>query len=214
MIKHINLPSPYPSGLYNFKGMPFYFTNEGEDKTKYKVASIDGLRYDVDDIIHGDALSLTAWEITSRWFFKSLRDWEVCDGAFPFAMSKETVSQVLEFIESSEKKENSGALTHEACVSALINFDYKLLPLLDLGMLVVTPGANEAITKGDIITGLELHANGDWGNVCAEDQQTNNKALKNGYRVVSCYPSVNGCDYWIITEADRSVTTILLPEEY
>lgn len=61
---------------------------------------------------------------------------------------------------------------------------------------------------------LARHAAGDWGDLCDEDWHTNNEAPKNGARLFSAYHSDDGVKFWIITEADRSVTTVLLPEEY
>jgi hypothetical protein len=60
---------------------------------------------------------------------------------------------------------------------------------------------------------IARHAAGDWGELCAFDRRQNEIALRDGYRVLSSYPVGREC-VWIITEADRSVTTILLPEEY
>jgi hypothetical protein len=60
---------------------------------------------------------------------------------------------------------------------------------------------------------LARHTSGDWGNLCAFDRRQNQIALREGLRVLSSY-SVGERSVWIITEADRSVTTILLPEEY
>jgi len=60
---------------------------------------------------------------------------------------------------------------------------------------------------------LARHATGDWGELCAYDRRQNDIALREGYRIFSSY-DVSAERVWIITEADRSVTTILLPEEY
>jgi hypothetical protein len=60
---------------------------------------------------------------------------------------------------------------------------------------------------------LDRHASGDWGDLEEEDRRENELSLRNGWRIFSSYP-VGGKTVWIITEADRSVTTILLPEEY
>jgi hypothetical protein len=60
---------------------------------------------------------------------------------------------------------------------------------------------------------LASHATGDWGDLCAFDRRQNQIALRDGYRILSSYEVSTG-RVWIITEADRSVTTILLPEEY
>ena len=70
---------------------------------------------------------------------------------------------------------------------------------------------------------LSRHVTGYWGDLCAEDAEANNNALKEGTRIFSAYvlpspvsevQSLAPCKAWIITEADQSVTTILLPEEY
>jgi hypothetical protein len=64
-----------------------------------------------------------------------------------------------------------------------------------------------------VLRSLARHMRGDWGDVCAEDKAANNAALRNGDRILSVYHS-NETKFWIITEWDRSVTTILLPCEY
>jgi hypothetical protein len=64
-----------------------------------------------------------------------------------------------------------------------------------------------------VVSCLNKHISGDWGDVCAEDKATNDQALKDGDRVLSAY-KVGDVKIWIITEYDRSYTTILLPEEY
>ena len=61
---------------------------------------------------------------------------------------------------------------------------------------------------------LNRHALCDWGNLCPQDKQGNDMSLKNGFRLVSAYESPNLPKIWIITEGDRSVTTILFPDEY
>lgn len=83
-----------------------------------------------------------------------------------------------------------------------------------MGQLVATPGAIGAIPPKDIIHALGRHARGDWGEVCEEDKVANDRALNVGTRLLSVYESADGTRFWIITEADRTVTTILLPGEY
>ena len=61
---------------------------------------------------------------------------------------------------------------------------------------------------------LIRHGSGDWGDICDEDKGINEEALKNGSRIMSVYKLKAGKTIWIITEADRSVTTLLFPEEY
>jgi hypothetical protein len=87
-------------------------------------------------------------------------------------------------------------------------------PMLSLGKLVATPNALAHITQADITAALMRHAVCDWGDVCAEDKQTNNLAVTEGTRILSVYHAANGTKFWIITEADRSATTVLLPEDY
>jgi hypothetical protein len=86
---------------------------------------------------------------------------------------------------------------------------------LPLGQVVTTPGALKLlIEKGEHpFDLLARHATGDWGELCAFDRRQNEIALRDGYRVFSSYETPAG-RVWIITEADRSITTILLPEEY
>jgi len=86
----------------------------------------------------------------------------------------------------------------------------------DLGQIVYTPGAeNELQESGQEVTFfLQKHAWGDWGEVDAEDKASNDEALKEGSRILSAYRTLKGEKIWVITEADRSVTTLLLPEEY
>ena len=86
---------------------------------------------------------------------------------------------------------------------------------LPLGRVVATPGALKLLTEARAhpFTYLARHARGDWGELCAFDHRQNEIALRDGYRVLSSYPVGREC-VWIITEADRSITTILLPEEY
>jgi hypothetical protein len=89
-------------------------------------------------------------------------------------------------------------------------------PVLELGQVVGTPGAlaalHEAGELGQVY--LQRHRCGDWGELDADDWRTNDRALREGTRVLSAYPLLTGAKLWIITEWDRSVTTLLLPEEY
>ena len=86
--------------------------------------------------------------------------------------------------------------------------------LFPLGRIVATPNALENLTQEDIMPVLRRHASGDWGDLDEEDKRANDLALKNGSRLLSAYHAKNGTKFWIITEADRSVTTLLLPEDY
>jgi hypothetical protein len=86
---------------------------------------------------------------------------------------------------------------------------------LPLGKVVATPGALKLLMEagGHPFDYLTRHATGDWGELCTFDLRQNEIALRDGYRVLSSY-EISARRVWIITEADRSVTTILLPEEY
>lgn len=89
-----------------------------------------------------------------------------------------------------------------------------------LGQLVSTPGALERVQPERMAQCLGLHGTGDWGLVDEEDWRANDEALQHGARLLSVYlvdpeqPAEWGARFWIITEADRSVTTVLLPSEY
>ena len=87
---------------------------------------------------------------------------------------------------------------------------------LELGRVVATPGALQALKEAGQLPGefLSLHQNGEWGIVCDEDRALNDEALEQGLRILSAYRLRNGTKLWIITEWDRSATTLLLPDEY
>jgi len=87
-------------------------------------------------------------------------------------------------------------------------------PTFPLGQLVATPTALANLTQEDITAALRRHVAGDWGDVCAEDKLLNDRAVLEGTRILSAYRAANGTTFWIITEHDRSVTTVLLPEDY
>jgi hypothetical protein len=86
--------------------------------------------------------------------------------------------------------------------------------LFRLGKIVATPNALARLTQQDVLNGIQRHQAGDWGEVDECDRQMNFRALAMGGRLLSVYYSANGIPFWLITEADRSVTTVLLPEEY
>lgn len=87
-------------------------------------------------------------------------------------------------------------------------------PLFSTGQLVITRSAYDRLTNDDILTALRRHLRGDWGNLCGEDIAANEQALTQGGRLFSAYYSDQGVKFWIITEADRSSTCVLLPEDY
>jgi hypothetical protein len=86
----------------------------------------------------------------------------------------------------------------------------------ELGLATITPGALELLGSLEVSPTelLERHASGDWGEIPSEDARENELALEHGFRVMSSYPLSGGLRVWVITERDRSLTTILLPAEY
>ncbi len=88
--------------------------------------------------------------------------------------------------------------------------------LFPLGRIVATPGALEALRKSGQTPAdfLCRHSRGDWGNLSTGDKQLNDEALKHGSRILSAYVTTAGARLWVITEADRSSTCLLLPGEY
>jgi hypothetical protein len=89
-------------------------------------------------------------------------------------------------------------------------------PRFTLGQIVGTPGALEALKQADqqFVELIARHVTGDWGEVPDEDKAENEFSLEHGLRLMSAYTLNNGVKVWVITEQDRSATTILLPEEY
>ena len=96
------------------------------------------------------------------------------------------------------------------------------IPHFDLGPIVATPAAQEALGRNKM-TGFELlarHCRGDWGDLCPEDKAANDAALHTGARLLSAYQLPDGEKLWIITDAEideqhhRYATTLLLPEDY
>ncbi len=92
------------------------------------------------------------------------------------------------------------------------------LPLIlmefPLGRIGRTPGVMSKIPESETLLALRRHALRDWGDVCEDDRLANEEALEEGNRLLSVYYSSEGEKFWIITEWDRSATTVLLPEEY
>jgi hypothetical protein len=87
--------------------------------------------------------------------------------------------------------------------------------LFTLGKCVATPYAKEELERLNYspLNLLRKHMSGDWSEMATEDQQSNRDAITEGSRIFSAY-TIEGTKFWVITEADRSSTTILLPSEY
>jgi hypothetical protein len=87
---------------------------------------------------------------------------------------------------------------------------------LPLGRVVATPGALHSLAEAGQSPQefLDRHASGDWGELHEEDHKENERSVMQGFRILSAYRLKDDTKIWIITEADRSSTCILLPEEY
>lgn len=90
------------------------------------------------------------------------------------------------------------------------------IPLFDLGRILATPGALESMMLSGLSSHelLARHVSGDWGDLGEEDRAENEYSLDRPLRILSAYTLPTGVQVWVITEADRSATTFLLPEEY
>lgn len=101
--------------------------------------------------------------------------------------------------------------TNEKCATTRAG-----MPLFTLGRLLATPGALEALSESGETAEpfLRKHQRGDWGELCEEDRRENELSVVKDFRILSAYHTRLGVKFWIITEADRSVTTLLLPSEY
>jgi hypothetical protein len=93
--------------------------------------------------------------------------------------------------------------------------------LFNPGRVMTTPGVSTVLDQFDGLTQVRVvisllirHVTGDWGDVDSQDHATNDHAVIQGERVLSAYRLPDGTDVWVITEADRSTTTFLLPSEY
>jgi hypothetical protein len=88
--------------------------------------------------------------------------------------------------------------------------------LFELGQVVGTLGALQALADAGQHPAefLARHVTGDWGDLCDEDKEENELSVEQGFRILSAYKLQSGAKVWVITEADRSATTILLPDEY
>jgi hypothetical protein len=86
--------------------------------------------------------------------------------------------------------------------------------LFDLGAIRITDGAAAALGVDEAVVMVRRHLTGDWGEMDAHDRRVNREAAHDGNRVVSQYRAASGALIWVVTEADRSATTLLLPEEF
>lgn len=88
--------------------------------------------------------------------------------------------------------------------------------LFPLGTVYLTIGSKETLLESnqDAFSFLEKHQTGNWGELCENDKKENELSVKEGFRILSSYKTAKGEKIWVITEADRSSTTVLLPSEY
>ncbi|HWL07294.1 MAG TPA: hypothetical protein VNQ76_02665 [Planctomicrobium sp.] len=87
-------------------------------------------------------------------------------------------------------------------------------PKFSSGQVVITRNTLETLTQEEVHTALARHLQGDWGDCDPEDAAENELSLTEGFRLFSVYHTAAQVKFWVITEADRSVTTVLLPEDY
>ncbi|MCH7728278.1 MAG: hypothetical protein IH991_17635 [Planctomycetes bacterium] len=92
--------------------------------------------------------------------------------------------------------------------------DPKPQPKFPLGRTVSTRNALNTLHQQDVLVALRRHVRGDWGEVDDHDRHENELSLRKGFRLMSVYRDRHDTKFWIITEADRSATTVLLPEDY
>jgi len=86
-------------------------------------------------------------------------------------------------------------------------------PRFNPGRLMITRNAKNALPRREVDAAINRHLSVDWGDVCQSDWQRNEQALRDGDRLLSVYQTQAGEKFWIITESDRSTTTVLLPSD-
>lgn len=87
-------------------------------------------------------------------------------------------------------------------------------PLFELGRTVITPNALDTLNTEDVCLSITRHICGDWGDLDEHDRRANDEAVLDLERILSAYRDRAGVKFYVITEADRSATTVLLPEDY
>ena len=135
---------------------------------------------------------------------EALADYSELDDVYPALCSEDC------------QVEPDGHCPHGAPSLLLALGDHLMPTNIPLGQVVATPGALRALSDAGQ-TPWEFicrHAVGDWGELDAHDRQENERSLQGGCRLLSAYALRDGTRVWVITEADRSSTTLLLPEEY
>ena len=88
------------------------------------------------------------------------------------------------------------------------------VPKLNLGRIVITSNALSVLAMDEVNAALRRHQAGDWGNVCAEDWKSNDRSCRDLGMVLSVYESAKGIRFYVITDPDHEISTVLLPEDY
>ena len=139
--------------------------------------------------------------------------------------------QMLSLYEKADTSERKAIIGHIDSFLSICNSDEKCFwlkfrrklevlnekaMLFPLGQIFLTIGAKDALEESceNAFEFLSRHQTGDWGEICDEDKQENELSLREGFRLLSSYRTNQGVKLWCITEYNRSVTTLLLPEEY
>lgn len=148
------------------------------------------------------------------------------------ASLNQQAEQMLKMYNIADKAERKAVVSHINAFLPIVSKDEKLFwlnflcrlqkidekpqILFKLGQIFLTPGAQKVLAESNQhpIIFLALHQSGQWGDVCEDDAKENNLSVKNGFRILSSYKTSFGVKIWVITEADRSATTLLLPEDY
>jgi hypothetical protein len=109
---------------------------------------------------------------------------------------------------------NSTVSLRKKEVDFINNLQYSASGKFPLGAIVATPSILDLLTATEIFKLLDRHSAGDWGDLCDSDKKMNDKALISNDKLFSAYVTSTRKKVWIVTEASRSVTTIMLPSEY
>ena len=99
-------------------------------------------------------------------------------------------------------------------VPVAVKITVRHAPKFSLGRLCITAAAAQVLSSQEVLQAVARHAAGDWGELDTDDWAANEKALRNGGRLLSVYETNGGSRFYVITESDRQVTTLLLPEDY
>jgi hypothetical protein len=139
------------------------------------------------------------------------RDWPIC----PACKFDQTSPEAYAIRKARGLLWRSG-VTDTAASHSSSDASKAVQPLFPLGQIVATPGALAALGRANQppTEFLRRHLSGDWGALDTHDIAENQYSLAHGFRLLSSYRTTAGETLWVITEADRSVTTLLLPEEY